>query len=174
MIRHIIAAIATLLALWAMYYMYQLDVEANRFGEIQKLLERTKMEVKVEKKEPTQVVQAASAPSADKEAKKKEDELQKKLKALRERAGNAMAFKVSPLYKQKCSSCHGVNGEGIIGPRLIGKSSDYVLKALEDFKSGKRKNYVMYGLLSKMDESQLKALADEIGTFEAKLKAQGN
>ena len=173
MIRHIIAAIATLLALWAMYFMYQLDREANRFGEIQKLLERTKMEVKVEKKQPTQAVQSAPAANAGNEAKKKEDELQKKLKALRDRAGNAMAFKVSPLYKQKCSSCHGVNGEGIIGPRLIGKSSAYVLKALEDFKSGKRKNYVMYGLLSKMDESQLKALADEIGTFEAKLKAQG-
>ncbi len=173
MIRHIIAAIATLLALWAMYYMYQLDREANRFGEIRKLIERTKMEVKVEKRKPTQAVQTSSNIKPDTEVKKREDELQKKLKALRERAGNVMAFKVSPLYKQKCSSCHGVNGEGIIGPRLIGKSSAYVLKALEDFKSGKRKNYVMYGLLSKMDESQLKALADEIGTFEAKLKAQG-
>jgi len=173
MIRHIIAAIATLLALLAMYFMYQLDREANRFGEIRKLIERTKMEVNVEKQKPAQSVQTSTSPSANTESKKREDELQKKLKALRERAGNVMAFKVSPLYKQKCSSCHGVNGEGIIGPRLIGKSSAKVLKALEDFKSGKRKNYVMYGLLSKMDQSQLKALADEIGTFEAKLKAQG-
>jgi hypothetical protein len=30
----------------------------------------------------------------------------------------------------------------------------------------------MYGLLSKMDETQLKELSDEIGSFEAKLNAQ--
>ncbi len=74
------------------------------------------------------------------------------MNALKKRAGNAMAFKVSPLYKQKCSSCHGVNGEGIIGPKLIGLTKEQVLKALEDFKSGTRKNYVMYGLLSKMSK----------------------
>ncbi|WP_292655511.1 c-type cytochrome [Nitratifractor sp.] len=170
MIRHIIAAIATLLAIWAMVFMYRLDREANRFGEIQKLLERTKMEVKVEK-HPKVSSLTPSETNAVKPQSKKEDEAAKKLKALQERAGNLMAFKVSPLYKQKCSSCHGVNGEGIIGPKLIGKSSDFILKALEDFKSGKRKNYVMYGLLSKMDEGQLKALAEEIGTFQQKLEA---
>jgi len=170
MIRHIIAAIATLLAIWAMVFMYRLDQEADRFGEIQKLLERTKMEVKVEK-HPGGSLAVQSEATAAKAQAKKEDETTKKLKALQERAGNVMAFKVSPLYKQKCSSCHGVNGEGIIGPKLVGKSSEYVLKSLEDFKSGKRKNYVMYGLLSKMDEAQLKALADEIGTFQQKLEA---
>lgn len=170
MIRHIIAAIATLLAIWAMVFMYRLDREADRYGEIQKLLERTKMEVKVEK-HPGVSSAAQSTTTPVKAQAKKEDETAKKLKALQERAGNVMAFKVSPLYKQKCSSCHGVNGEGIIGPKLIGKSSDFILKALEDFKSGKRKNYVMYGLLSKMDEAQLKALAEEIGTFQQKLEA---
>jgi len=30
----------------------------------------------------------------------------------------------------------------------------------------------MYGLLSKMDEAQIKALSDEIGSFEQKLNAQ--
>jgi len=174
MIRHIIAAIATILALWAMAYMYHLDQEADRFGAIQKIIEATKMEVKTEKPsavakpigEPESIQQAPSG-----EAKKKEDEIQKQLKALKERAGNVMAFKVSPLYKQKCSSCHGVNGEGIIGPKLIGKTSEEILQSLQDFKSGKRKNYVMYGLLSKMNEQQLKDLSQEIGDFEQKLKA---
>ena len=63
-----------------------------------------------------------------------------------------------------------MNGEGIIGPKLIGDSAEKVYKNLIDFKSGKRKNYVMYGLLSKMDEEQLKSLSDEIGSFEQKLK----
>ena len=103
--------------------------------------------------------------------KEEEDEVAKKLKALKERAGSAMAFKVSPLYKQKCSSCHGVNGEGAVGPRLIGKNEEYIYDALVSFKSGSRKNYVMYGLLSKMSDDDLKALSKEIGMFKEKLDA---
>ncbi|WP_457597691.1 c-type cytochrome [Hydrogenimonas sp.] len=168
MIRHIIAAIATLLALWAMFFMYQLDQKAERFKHIQEIIEKTKMEVKVER-EVAPVQQVQEAPAAQKA--KEEDEVAKKLKSLKERAGSMMAFKVSPLYKQKCSSCHGVNGEGIIGPKLIGMSEAQVYQALVDFKSGKRKNYVMYGLLAKMDDAQLKSLAEEIGTFKQKMEA---
>jgi len=107
----------------------------------------------------------------EEQMKKEEDEVARKLKSLRERAGSAMAFKVSPMYKQKCSSCHGVNGEGAIGPKLIGKSESEVNQALIDFKAGKRKNYVMYGLLTKMSNEDLKALSEEIGTFQQKLEA---
>jgi len=173
MIRHIIAAIATLLAIWAMVFMYQLDQKAERFKKIQELIEKTKIEVKLE--QSTQPIQQIEEPvSVEEQTKKEDDEVAKKLKALRERAGSAMAFKVSPMYKQKCSSCHGVNGEGAVGPKLIGKSEQDVIQALNDFKSGKRKNYVMYGLLTKMSDEDLKALAQEIGTFEEKLKAQAN
>jgi cytochrome c553 len=167
MIKHIIAGVATLLALWATIFMMNLDKEADRFGQIAQIIEKTKMEVPVNKNAKATKIKE---PVVNK-AKKQEDEAEKKLKALRDRAGNAMAFKVSPLYKQKCSSCHGVNGEGIIGPKLIGQSQEKVLKALEDFKSGKRKNYVMYGLLSKMSEDDLKALAKEIGEFAQRAKA---
>jgi cytochrome c553 len=168
MIKHIVAGVATVLAVGASVFMMNLDKEADRFGHIAQILEKTKMEVPANKntqatkmKEPIKTAQ-----------KKQDDEAEKKLKALRDRAGNAMAFKVSPLYKQKCSSCHGVNGEGIIGPKLIGLKEDKVLKDLEDFKSGKRKNYVMYGLLSKMSEENLKDLAKEIGSFAQKAKQQ--
>ena len=170
MIRHIIAAVATLLALWAFWFMAQLDQKAERYRQIADLIERTKMEVPAQNAAPEAAV-AKESISASEQAKKEDDEAQKKLKALRERAGSAMAFKVSPLYKQKCSSCHGVNGEGIIGPKLIGLSGEKVYQDLLDFKSGKRKNYVMYGLLSKISDEDLKALSDEIGTFEEKLKA---
>jgi len=173
MIRHIIAAIATLLAIWAMVFMYQLDQKAERLKKIQELIEKTKIEVKLE--QSTQPIQPIEEPvSVEEQTKKEDDEVAKKLKSLRERAGSAMAFKVSPMYKQKCSSCHGVNGEGAVGPKLIGKSEAEVLQALTDFKSGKRKNYVMYGLLTKMSDEDLKALAQEIGTFEEKLKAQAD
>jgi len=170
MIRHIIAAAATLLALWAFWFMAQLDQKSERYRQIAELLERTKMEVPTQNAAPKEAV-ATETISAAEQAKKEDDEAEKKLKALRDRAGSAMAFKVSPLYKQKCSSCHGVNGEGIIGPKLIGLSEEKVYQDLQDFKSGKRKNYVMYGLLSKMSDEDLRALAKEIGTFEEKLKA---
>ena len=176
MIRHIIAAVATLLALAAMYRVYQLDTEVNKVEEISRMIAKTQVKVKLDtstqpvKQEP--VVETMSKEEVAKAQEKKKKELDEKLQALKNKAGNMAAFKVSPLYKQKCASCHGVNGEGIIGPKLIGLSADKVLQDLTDFKSGKRKNYVMYGLLSKMDESQLKALSDEIGSFEQKLKEQ--
>ena len=169
MIRHIIAAIATLLALWAMYFMYQLDVKAERFKQIQEVIRKSHQEVHL--KQTVQPIQKAPTTTASQEAKKKENEAEQKLKALKERAGNMMAFKVSPLYKQKCSSCHGVNGEGIIGPKLVGKNESEVYQALVDFKSGKRKNYVMYGLLTKMSDDEIKALSKEIGTFAQKMEA---
>ncbi len=170
MIRHLIAAIALVLAGWAFWYMYQFDQKAERFKHISELIQKTKPEkVKVTKHTVSSTAQKVE--SAGQKAEEKEDEAAKKLKALRDRAGNAMAFKVSPLYKQKCSSCHGVNGEGIIGPKLVGIKEAEILKSLEDFKSGKRKNYVMYGLLAKMPESDLKALSKEISTFAEKMKA---
>jgi cytochrome c553 len=157
-----------------MYAVYQSDREVNKFEEIQKMIAKTQVKVKLDtgKQAATQVKQEA-APSNEEIAKAQEEkkkELDEKLQALKNKAGNVAAFKVSPLYKQKCSSCHGVNGEGTIGPKLTGQSSEKIYQSLTDFKSGKRKNYVMYGLLSKMDEAELKTLSDEIGTFQQKLE----
>jgi cytochrome c553 len=176
MIKHIVAAIATLLALAAMYRVYQLDAEVNKVEEISRMIAKTQVKVKLDNAtQPVQTqttVETMSKEEIAKEQEKKKKELDEKLQALKNKAGNVAAFKVSPLYKQKCSSCHGVNGEGIIGPKLVGLSAEKVHQDLVDFKSGKRKNYVMYGLLSKMDESQIQALSDEIGSFAQKLKAQ--
>ncbi|RLA71500.1 MAG: hypothetical protein DRG24_05440 [Epsilonproteobacteria bacterium] len=94
-----------------------------------------------------------------------------KLKALRDKAGNVGGFKVSNNYKRKCASCHGINGEGIIGSKLIGLSSETVFQQLKDYKSGRKENLVMKGLLIKMDEVQMKEFADEIGEFEARAAA---
>ncbi len=172
MIRHIIAAIATLLAVWAFVFMAGLDKKAERFKQIHDVIAKSQVVVKVQ--QTTQPISEPVIEDTSAAQKAKEDEANKKLKALRDRAGNAMAFKVSPLYKQKCSSCHGVNGEGIIGPKLVGKTSQQVSQALHDFKSGKRKNYVMYGLLSKMNDKEIDALSEEIGTFQAKLDASAH
>lgn len=173
--KHIIAAILTVLALGAMFLVYQSDKEVDKANEIAKVIAKSQVKVNLGNSEPVQqstAIVTQSSADVDAEQAKKKKELDEKLQALRNKAGNAAAFKVSPLYKQKCASCHGVNGEGIIGPKLIGDSSEKVYQALIDFKSGKRKNYVMYGLLGKMEADQLKSLSDEIGTFAQKLKEQ--
>jgi len=171
MIRHIIAAVAVILAIWASIHMYSLDKEVNKLQRISELIERTKMEdKKVQKQQQvTKTTTQQSSVQPVQTTSKQDDEMAKKLKALREKAGNLAAFEVSPLYKKSCASCHGNIGEGIIGPKLIGQDKDKILQALKDFKSGKRRNYVMYGLLGSLNESQLEDLASEIATFKTKL-----
>ncbi len=120
---------------------------------------------------------AASTKVEEKSDREKEDE---KLNALREKAGNAGAFEVSQAYKSKCSSCHGVNGSGeqngkkLMGPKLFGQSADKLYKDLTDFKSGRKENMIMKGLLIKLSEDDLRTLADEIGEFPARAKEAKN
>ncbi len=168
MIRHVIAAIAVILTAGAIWYMAKLDIEAQKLQKIREVIAKSKLEVPVKKSAAT-----SSSGSVQKAQTEEESEAEKQLKLLKKKAGTMSAFKVSPLYKRNCSSCHGVNGEGIVGPKLIGKSKDELLQALMDFKSGKRKNYVMYGLLSNMKQEDLEKLAEEISTFADKLKAAG-
>jgi len=167
MIKHIIALISIILALWASVYMYNLDKEVNKLKNIQTLIKKSEIKVHlVKEKKVAKEVQQEKNNNAQSKANKEMDD---KLKALREKAGNMAVFDVSPLYKKNCSSCHGNIGEGIIGPKLRGRSKEYLLKSLKEFKSGKRKNYVMYGLLGNLSDKQLDDLATEISQFQEKL-----
>jgi len=109
----------------------------------------------------------------EKDDRQKEND---KLNALRDKAGNAGAFPVSQAYKSKCASCHGVNGSGfqngkpMMGPKLFGQSADKIYQSLIDFKSGRKENVVMKGLLIPLTQEDLRAFADEIGEFPARAK----
>ncbi len=102
------------------------------------------------------------------------------LSALKDKAGNAGAFKVSKAYKSKCASCHGVNGSGfqngkpMMGPKLIGQSEEKLTKDLIDFKAGRKENVVMKGLLISLNEDDLKEFAKEISEFPARAEALKN
>ncbi|BAF70889.1 c-type cytochrome [Nitratiruptor sp. SB155-2] len=161
MIRHIIAAIAGALTVAAILYMANLDREVHRLQMIHEIIAKSEQEVPMNKK-----VQATSRQQVQ---KKEENQEEAKLKVLKEKAGRLSAFDVSPLYRRNCASCHGINGEGAVGPKLIGKSKEYILQALHDFKTGKRKNYVMYGLLQKLDDAKLEELSTEIASFAQKM-----
>jgi cytochrome c553 len=118
----------------------------------------------------------ASAVEIPKEKSDREKE-NEALSALRDKAGNVGAFKVSQEYKQKCSSCHGVNGSGfqngkkMMGPKLFGQTADKLYKDLTDFKAGRKENMIMKGLLRKLSEEDLRRIADEIGEFPARAEA---
>ena len=117
---------------------------------------------------------AKSMAAQEKDDRQKESD---KLKALRDKAGSVGAFKVSQAYKSKCASCHGVNGSGfqngkpMMGPKLFGQSAEVIYKKLIDFKSGRKENVVMKGLLIPLSEEDLRVFADEIGEFPARAEA---
>jgi cytochrome c553 len=72
-------------------------------------------------------------------------------------AGDAQAGKAKAAA---CAACHGANGQGVApNPALKGKSEDQLLQALKDYKSGKRDNAVMKGLVSALGEQDMANLA---------------
>jgi cytochrome c553 len=64
-----------------------------------------------------------------------------------------------------CAGCHSPNGAGIPAqyPRLAGQHSDYTEQQLKNFRDGVRKNNpVMIGVTAKMNDREIKAVADYI------------
>jgi len=55
-------------------------------------------------------------------------------------ANAAESRSVLQIVEQKCSLCHGIEGEAssTIYPRLAGQNAEYIAKQLADFKSGRR------------------------------------
>lgn len=67
-----------------------------------------------------------------------------------------------PPATQTCVACHGANGALSISdeyPKLAGQHADYIVQALKDYKSGKRKNPVMAGIVASVDEREFEAIA---------------
>ena len=61
-----------------------------------------------------------------------------------------------------CAACHGVDGNKTLDntyPKLAGQYSDYLLKALQDYKSGKRSNAIMAGQVQNLSEADMANLA---------------
>ena len=69
-----------------------------------------------------------------------------------------------------CSACHGADGNSAIpaNPKLAQQQPQYVLKQLQDFKSGKRKNAVMSGMASTLSDDDMKNIAYWVTSKQAK------
>ena len=79
--------------------------------------------------------------------------------------------KLSIKFMVKCSACHDDYANGVIGPSLLGKSSDEIFSSIADFKSGKKSNVLMDDLIKMMSEDEIRTLADEIYNFNEEIKA---
>lgn len=78
--------------------------------------------------------------------------------------------KLSKTFIVKCSACHSDYANGVIGPSLLGKSSDEIFNNIQAFKSGEKSNVLMDGLINQMEDAQIRELADEIYAFNKKIK----
>ncbi len=60
-----------------------------------------------------------------------------------------------------CAACHGADGNSPTAdfPRLAGQHEDYLLQALRDYKSGKRKNPIMQGQVANLSKADMADLA---------------
>jgi cytochrome c553 len=60
-----------------------------------------------------------------------------------------------------CVACHGKDGVGITPdyPTLAGQHEDYLLRALEEYKKGDRKNPIMGGFVTTLSTADLETIA---------------
>ena len=78
--------------------------------------------------------------------------------------------KLSKTFRVKCSACHDDYANGIIGPSLLSRNSDYIYEKITEFKTGKKSNPLMNDLIKMMSDKEIRDLADEIYLFNKQIK----
>ncbi len=69
------------------------------------------------------------------------------------------------LAEQVCAACHGMDGasepqDGApVYPKIGGQYADYLVRALEDYKSGARRNAIMAGFAAGLSDADRRNLA---------------
>ena len=81
-----------------------------------------------------------------------------------------IANRLSKKFIVKCSACHSDYANGIIGPSLLGRDSDYIYGKIKAFKNGEKKNALMKDLINMMSDTEIRAMADEIYKFNQEIK----
>lgn len=69
-----------------------------------------------------------------------------------------------------CAACHGADGNSAIAanPKLSQQHPEYLVKQLQEFKSGKRNNAIMKGFASTLSDEDMKNIAWWVTTKKAK------
>jgi cytochrome c553 len=69
-------------------------------------------------------------------------------------------------YNAACVGCHGADGNSAIptNPKLAQQHPDYLVKQLQEFKSGKRANAIMMGMSAGLSDADMKNVAAWLGS----------
>ncbi|MES2509677.1 MAG: c-type cytochrome [Pseudomonadota bacterium] len=69
--------------------------------------------------------------------------------------------KGSTSFAAVCAACHGADGNSgtPVNPKLAQQHPEYLVKQLQEFKSGKRKNAVMQGFASALSDADMKNIS---------------
>ena len=64
-------------------------------------------------------------------------------------------------YTAVCAACHGADGNSgtPVNPKLAQQHPEYLVKQLQEFKSGVRKNAIMQGFASQLTDADMKNIA---------------
>jgi cytochrome c553 len=76
---------------------------------------------------------------------------------------------------QVCAACHGPDGNKPSAPDqpvLAGQYEDYLVKALNDYKSGKRANPIMKSFAGQLSKTDMEDLAAWFSTQKSSLHTQ--
>lgn len=84
--------------------------------------------------------------------------------------GDAAKGKV--IVEQVCAACHGADGNSVASanPTLAGQHAKYLESQLKAFKSGERKNAIMLGMASTLNEGDMKNVATYFSQQKPKLR----
>ena len=79
-------------------------------------------------------------------------------------------FNASTPTIQSCASCHNADGNSSIpaNPKLAQQHPEYILKQLQEFKAGKRKNAVMTSIASHLSDQDMRDIAWFVGAKKVK------
>jgi cytochrome c553 len=76
---------------------------------------------------------------------------------------------------QVCAACHGADGAKPVAPEnpiLAGQYPDYLVKALSDYKSGKRANPIMKAFADQLSKQDIEDLAAWFSSQKSNLHFQ--
>lgn len=73
-------------------------------------------------------------------------------------------------YAAVCAACHGADGNSAIpaNPKLAQQHPEYIVKQLQEFKSGKRNNAIMKGFATLLSDDDMKNIAYWVAANPAK------
>ena len=79
-------------------------------------------------------------------------------------------FNTAPANSQSCASCHNADGNSAIpaNPKLAQQHPEYIVKQLQEFKSGKRKSAIMKPYASALSDQDMRDIAWFVGAKPVK------